>query len=442
MADGADRRQTRSEVAHWRTAVAGLADMDAVAAPDSWTAMETYLQRSVRARLEGIVAQLDTEGRTLEEKLDSGRDLADIRRGVLDLRRRYLQVETVLDFYGDAINSRTSPRLRDMLRGYDVLASDSLAALLGRVGIEPPLALVYIDTGLGAAILRAGIRLWDAGHPSPAAAVKLTRHNFYFSTSLFHETGHQVSHLTGWAPELADALRERLAPRSRELAELWAGWASEIAGDVHAFAQAGWAPVLALSNVVDGPTESVLRIRHGDPHPFPFARVMFNVALCRRWFGDGPWDDVAATWMHRHPLTRVHGEGADAARASMAALEDIADVCTRRPMAAFRGVPLSAVLDPLRVSPAALNELARQAGPSLLTSSYLRRRESLRILAILVTRAALDPSRSTEHRTNMERWLVDLGNDAVRTPTDASTAASRTTAPAASDLSLRPVRAA
>lgn len=438
MSDDADRRQSLSEVTHWRTAVAGLADMDAVASPESWTAMESYLQRRVRSRLEGIVAQLDTEGRMLQKKLDGGADLTDIRRAVLELRRRYLQVETVLDFYGDAINSRTSPRLRDLLRGYDTLAGDSLAAILGKLGIEPPLALVYIDTGLGAAILRAGIRLWDAGHPSPAAAVKLTRHNFLFSTSLFHETGHQVSHLTGWAPELADALEECLTPRSRELAQVWAGWASEIAGDVHAFVQAGWAPVLALSNVVDGPTEAVLRIRPGDPHPFAFARVMLNVALCRRWFGDGPWDAVAAAWMHRHPLNRARGDGADVARASMAALEEIADVCTRHPMAAFRGAPLSALLDPRRVSPAALETFARQAGPSLLTSSYLRRRESLRILAILVTRTALDPARSPEHRTNMERWLVDLGNDAARTPTDASTALLGT----ASDAFLSPARVA
>jgi hypothetical protein len=422
VADSADRRQAGSEVAHWRMAVAGLADMDAVAAPDAWMAMETYLQRSVRSRLEGVVAQLDTEGRALQEQLDSGYDLAGIRRGVLRLRQRYLQVETVLDFYGDAINSRTSPRLRAMLRGYDTLASDSLAAVLDRVGIAPPLALVYIDSGLGAAILRAGVRLWDSGHPSPAAAIKLTRHNFASATALFHETGHQVSHLTGWAPELADALRDRLAPRSRELADLWGSWASEIAGDAHAFAQAGWAPVLALSNVVDGPTDAVYRIRHGDPHPFPFARVMLNVALCRRWFGDGPWDAVAAAWMHRHPPGRARGEGADVVRASMAALEGIADVCTRRPMAAFRGAPLCDVLDPRRVSPAALDALARQAGPSLLTSSYLRRRDSLRILAILVTRAALDPARALEHRRAMERWVVDLGDDAARAPADAAAA--------------------
>jgi len=414
VSDDADRRQTLTEVAHWRTAVAALGDLDSVASPEAWAAMESYLQRRLRARLDGIVAQLDREARALQEKADGGGDLEDVRRAMLDLRRRYLQVETVLDFYGDAINSRTSPRLRDLLRGYDTLAGDSLAAILGKVGVEPPMTLVYIDAGLGAAVLRAGIRLWDAGHPSPAAAIKLTRHNFLYPTALFHETGHQASHLTGWAPELANALEERLTHRSAELARVWASWASEIAGDVHAFAQAGWAPVLALSNVVDGPTDGVLRLRPGDPHPFPFVRVMLNVALCRRWFGNGPWDTVAAAWMHRHQPERTRGDGAAIARASMDVLEEIADVCTLLPMTAFRGVPLCALLDPRRVSPVALDNLARQAGPSLLTSSYLRRRESLRILAILVTRIALDPARAAEHRANLEGWVIELGKDAAR----------------------------
>lgn len=413
MTDGAAGRQTEAEVAHWRLAVEALADLDVVAAPEAWGALEDYLQRSVRDRLCGVVAALTAEGQALQRMLNSGRDLADVRRGLLRLRGRYLQVETVLDFYGDAINSRTNPQLRALLRGYDTLAGDSMAAILTRVGIDPPLALVYLDRGLGAAILRAGIRLWDQGHPSPAAAIKLTRHNLSYPTALFHETGHQVGHLTGWNAELASALSERLTRHSRELADAWQGWASEIAADVHAFAQAGWAPVAGLVNVVDGPTSAVYRIRFGNPHPFPFIRVMFNVALCRSWYGAGPWNDVAAAWAHRHPPESVMGDVGALTRASLAALDEVVDVCTRQPMTAFGGVPLCALLDPRRVSPAALESLARQAGPSLLTSSYLRRREPLRILAFLATRAVVDPARAAEHRARLLSWVSALGADAT-----------------------------
>ena len=182
---------------------------------------------------------------------------------------------------------------------------------------------------------------------------------------------------------------------------------------MHAFAQAGWAPVTALANVVDGTTSAVYRIRFGDPHPFPFLRVMFNVELCRRWFGAGPWDDLAAAWRQRHPPERAAGEAGALTRASLAALPDLVDVCTRQPMTAFGGVPLSALLDPRRVSPAALESLARQAGPSLLSSAYLRRREPLRILAHLSTRAVLDPAAAADHQARLLAWVTGLGADAA-----------------------------
>lgn len=412
MTEAAAARHTAAEVAHWRLAVESLADLDAVAAPEAWASLEEYLQRSIRERLAGVVVSLTQEARALERMTTSGRDTGAIRRGVLLLRHRYLQAETVLDFYGDAINTRTNPTMRALLRGYDTLAGDSMAASLVPLGIQAPPALVYLDKGLGAAILRAGVRLWDQAHPSPAAAIKLTRHNLSYPTALLHETGHQVGHLTGWNTELADALHAALAPRSTEVAELWRSWASEIAADVHAFAQAGAAPVFALANVVDGSSAEVYRIRYGDPHPFAWIRVMFNVALCQSWFGAGPWDDVAQVWWQRHPPQAAGREVGEVARVSIAALGDIVDVCTRRPMRAFRDAPLSAVLDPRHVHPTSLQALERQAGGSLLASSYLRRRDSVRILALLATRAVLDAPRADQHRGRLRAWVSDLGADA------------------------------
>lgn len=416
MADEAVLRQTEAEVAHWRLAVEALADLDTVAAPEAWASLEGYLQARVRDRLTAVVAALSAEAHGLELLLHTGQDIQETRRRLLRLRRRYLQVETVLDFFGDAVNSRTNPRLRALLRGYDTLAGDSLAAVLTRVGIAPPLALVYVDRGLGAAILRAGVRLWDQQHPSPAAAIKLTRHNLSYPTALLHETGHQVGHLTGWNTELAAALSRLLSTRSSALAAAWQGWASEIAADVHAFVQAGWAPVAALANVVDGTTRDVYRIRFGDPHPFPAVRVWFNVAMCRSWYGEGPWDDLASAWLRRHPPTAAAGEAGELARASLTALTDIVDVCTRAPMAAFGGVPLAAVVDPRRVAPPQLDRLAREAGPSLTRSAYLRRREPLRILSYLATRAVAEPSQAGVHRARLVQWVADLGADVATQP--------------------------
>jgi hypothetical protein len=411
--EDAAARQTVAEVAHWLLAAQGLADLDDAAAPEAWAGLESYLQRGLRDRMSAMVAALVAEARAVQRLAANDADPTVARAGVLRLRQRYLQAETVLDFFGDAINSRSNPALRGVLRGLDALAGDSMAAVLGPLGIDGPPALVYVDKGLGASILRAGIRLWDQAHPSPAAAIKLTRHNLSHPTAILHETGHQVAHLTGWTDELADALYDVLAPRSVDVAQLWRSWASEVVADVYAFALAGWAPVFALSTVVDGTTAEVFRIKYGDPHPFGWIRVLFNVALCRSWYGTGPWDDVAGAWWQRHPVAAAEPEAREVARVSVDALADLVDVCTRRPLRALRGAPLSRVIDPRAVSPDRLRELERQAGGTLLTSSYLRRRHSLPLFALLSTRAVLDPANADAHRIRLRAWLRDVGADAV-----------------------------
>jgi hypothetical protein len=417
QSEAALREQTAQEALHWRLAAESLADLDTVAAPEAWASIEVYLRHRVRDRLSAIVAGLVAESVVVERKVAAGGDVADVRRDVLRLRSRYLQCETVLDFFGDAINTRTNGVMRDLLRGFDVLASDSIARTLEPLGIDAPPALVYVDKGLGAAILRAGVRLWDSSHPSPAAAIKLTRHNLSFPTALLHETGHQVAHLTGWASELSDLLRARLNALSREVAELWASWSGEIAADVHAFAQAGWTPVFALANVVDGATVQVYRDVPGDPHPYPFIRVMFNVALCRAWFGPGPWDRLATAWVSRHPAVKADGGVGDVTRVSVAALRDIVDVCTRVPMNAFHGQSITGVLDPRRVAPGALSEFAIATGDALTTSNYLRRRDPLRVFAALAGRSVTDPAHGAEHAVALRRWISDLGSDHLTAPT-------------------------
>jgi hypothetical protein len=401
------------EIAHWRFACDALADLDAVASPAAWASLEEYLRMRVRDRLAAAVAELSREAASVAGGLVRGDAPADVRRRLLRLRRHYLQVETVLDFYGDAVASRTNPTLAAILRGLDVIAADSLERMLRPLGIPAPIAMVYLDKGLGAAILRADVRLWDRTSLSPVAAIKLTRHNLWCPTALLHETGHQFAHLTGWTGELAECLARALAPRSAELASVWRGWASEVAADVHAFAQAGWAPLAPLANVVDGSTSVVYRMIPSDPHPFPWIRVMFNAALCRSWFGAGPWDRLAAAWARRHPPANAPADVGGLARLSVAAFDDIVDICTRRPMQAFGGRPLYALADPSRVSPSALDALAGQAGPALLTSQYLARRDSLAILAWLSARPTTDLKNATAHRKTLQGWLATLSAEPI-----------------------------
>ncbi|MFI5527478.1 hypothetical protein ACIA8O_02870 [Kitasatospora sp. NPDC051853] len=408
-----ERAALAAELNHWRRAARSLGDLELVAAPAAWAALESYLGLGLRTALHASAARVVAQVAAVSSALAAagGPDgLARVRQGLLTVRRRYVQAETVVDFYGDAVNTRTNPRLGAVLRGLDALAVDSMERVLRPLSLDVPPVLTYLDKGLGASILKSGVRLWDSSL-SPAAAIKITRHNLWQPTSLLHEVGHQVSHLTGWSAELGAALHAVLAPVSAFAADLWRGWASELAADVYAFALLGYAPVTALATVVDGPTRAVFRMPFGDPHPFGWLRVQFNAALCRSWYGPGPWDGLAAGWAARHRLRDAPPEAAEAARLSLPVLPALADVCTRAPMRAFGGVPLSALADPRRVAPAELERLAHRAGDSLYTSSYLQRLEPLRILAWTVLRgtAAGGTGGRDTAGTEIETWLGRLG---------------------------------
>ncbi|MFC5139701.1 hypothetical protein ACFPK1_15780 [Actinomycetospora rhizophila] len=405
------RAQLAAELRHWRLAAHELGDLEMVAAPAAWAGLEAYLGTGVRAALTASARSVARRADQLDAQLSAGAaDLPRLRGRVLALRQAYVRAETVVDFFGDAVNTRTNPRLAEVLRGLDLLAVDAMERVLGPLGIPVPPVLVYLDKGLGASILRSGVRLWDAS-VSPAAAVKITRHNLLRPTSLLHECGHQIAHLTGWTDELGRTLHDVLAPASPVAAETWQGWAGEVAADVVAFVLTGYAPVPALADVVDGTTDAVYRMPPGDPHPFGLLRVLFNAALCRSWYGTGPWDDLARTWMHRHPLHAAPAEAALVTRASTPLLPQIVEACTATSMRAFGDRPLAALVDPRRVAPAELRRFADSAGPALYTSTYLQRLEPMRVLAWTVLRT-LHADDAAD--VDLEGWLRRLGRD--RTP--------------------------
>jgi hypothetical protein len=397
------------EARHWRRACAALGDLEVGASVAAWKELESYLGESVRASLTAQTKRLTAQADRLLFALEAAQTAAELstaRSELLTLRRRYTRAEAIVDFYCEAVNTRTSPRLAAVLRGLDTLAVHSMDQVLRPLGIDSPPVLTYLDKGMGASILRAGARLWDASL-SPAAAIKIVRHNLWQPTSLVHETGHQVAHLTGWVTELAAALHSALAPQSQLAADAWHSWTSEVAADVYAFALLGYAPVPALATVVDGPARAVFRMHIGDPHPVSMLRVQFNVALCRSWFGAGPWDALGARWLARYPLKQAPSDVASVIRESMPLLPAIVDICTRVPMHAFHGAALSTLADPRRLAPAELNRLAERAGASLYTSSYLQRQEPMRILALTALRGLDSKTAPTE----METWLRRVGGD-------------------------------
>jgi hypothetical protein len=407
------RIQVARQVAHWRAAVVALDDLGNFASPDAWNGLERYLGQALQANLRAGVDRLRRDGDVLAAELraaDTADELEIVRRHVVRFRGRFLRVETGLEFYGAAVNDRSSPKLGALLAACDILAGRALEPVLTPLGRAVPPILSYLDSGLGASVLRAGLRLWDGRTLSAAAAIKLTRHNLNGRpTALLHEAGHQMAFMLGWNEELAAAFRAELRD-DPELAEAWSGWSSEIAGDCMGFVHAGYAAVAALHDVIAGESASVYAMRPLDPHPVAHLRVLLGVAMATRFFGEGPWTGLGRAWLVAHPVRQAPADVRPLIERSIPRLPRIVEVCLVDPMKAFGGRPLTALVDPLRVRPDALAALAHEGGASLGRSSHWLWSESLRLLALSGFRLATEPDRAPEIAAEFESWMLRLGS--------------------------------
>lgn len=396
------------QLAHWVAAARSFLDAEEFASRQAWESVEQQIGLPVRRQLGAVVDDLLRSGRASTEVVRGARAdpalLPRAQAAVLRFRRLYLTVETTLDFFGQAVNSRTSPTLREALRTLDQLAHQSIDVTLRPLGLPVPPVLTYLGDGLGASIIRAGIRLWAPGTVNPVAAIKIVRHNLYRPTSLFHETGHQVAHLTGWNDALRDGLGTTLVD-DPPLRSMWQPWSSEIAADVYAFALTGYASVAALYDVV-ADDRTILRWPLGDPHPVGWLRTLLGCALCRQVYGPGPWDGLEQAMLTAHPANRAEQSTVPLLLRSQARMAQLARLCLDLRVPGFRDRPVHAVVDPLRVSPAALGELERTAGAALWTSPHWKRTEGIRIVALAGLREAERPDRTGEWTERSRAWIT------------------------------------
>lgn len=408
----ADNTQTERQVAHWVLGASRL-NLDDLASQVAWGHLERYLGLSLREHLNGVIRRLNREASSLEalhRAAQSPGACGEVRRKLLAFRHQYLRTETTLDFFADAINGRTNPHVAALLRACDTYAHRGMAQILDQIDKPTPVALTYIDKGLGASILKAGLRLWDGGEACPVAAIKIVRHNLLRPTSLVHEIGHQVAHIAQWTDELAFTLSRGLkALGAGELAEVWAGWTSEIAADAFAFAHTGYASVAALHDVVAGDLATVFRNSPGDPHPISYLRVLLGVEMCRYFYGAGPWDELAVSWLALHSLERAPSDTRQIAADSLPLLKTIVRLTLDTPMRAFKGRALRALIQPERVSPTALNELHKKIGAALFTSAHWLWSEPLRILALTGLQLAVRPHELKNTLALQEQSMLRLG---------------------------------
>jgi hypothetical protein len=410
------RRHVLRQLNHWEGAAERLDDFEATASTAAWAGLERYVGVTLREELKNARDQLKREAAVVRATFNAARSRLDIER-VADqlarLRDRYLQTELLVDFYVDAVRSRQNPEVGTQLRACDIMAERAIGGALQALGRRPPPIMTYFKPGIGASILRIGTPLWD-GSLSMVAAIKLTWHNRLRPTALLHECGHQVAGLTGWNDAFADALRTQLVRAGSEIAEQIALWASEIAADSFAFAHAGYAAVAALSDVVSGRSAQVFRLLVSDVHPIAYLRVMLGVEMCRRFYGMGHWDELAAAWQEIHPLSEAPSLTTGLVTAIMPLLPRVVDLALLTQLSCFGGRRLTDLVDPQRVAPAALRQMQWEAGPAAFTSSHWIWTECLRLTALSGLRYAIEPEAGRDILKQQEEWMVRLGNMTVR----------------------------
>lgn len=398
----------KRQIAHWLASAKTFRDAEEFASLEAWRSVERQTGTPLRKHLDRVVEELIELGEATSALVDKACAdpplAAKAAAAVQRFRRRYGQVDTTLDFLGDAVNSRTSPVLRVALSTLDHLAVASMTPSLKKAGKPVPQVLVYQDKGTGASILRAGVRLWAPGAVMPVAAIKIVRHNLYRPTSLFHESGHQVAHLTGWTEGTRAAIARTLAG-DRGLAAMWTPWASEIVADVFAFLHTGYASIAALYDVV-GDASTILRWPVGDPHPVGWLRASLGCEWSRQCFGvEGPWNQLQQAMIAHFPISSAEPDLQPLLERSMAAMPAIARACLEAPVPALGGAPMTTIHDPARVSPAALAALEQAAGPALWTSPHWRQAEGIRIVALAGLREAERPESASHWIERARGWL-------------------------------------
>lgn len=406
------KQQLSRQLVHWQQATEKLAVLENLASASAWQGIEYSLGLKLKNNLLKSVSLLRAKGFQIERLMaekDSDEDLGQVKMSIIAFREQYLRTETTLHFFTDAINSRTSENISSLLRACDMLCLKSMNGLLKQLGMEAPPVLTYVDNGLGASILKAGLRLWDGGTISPVAVIKVTQHNLFRPTAIIHETGHQIAHILDWNDELAKTLYEGLRHDSALVAEVCAAWASEIAADAFAFVYTGYAAVTALHDVLSGNDLFVFHYNPDAPHPISYLRVLLNIEMCKLCFNYGAWNDMENAWKANYDTQQYPFTSLKIINETLPLLRKIAKLVLLSRQRAFKNQAIVDLIDPQRVSPEALQKLEMRAGEGLYISPQWTD-ESLRILALTGYKIATQNHSLSAIYQLQEQWMNRIGN--------------------------------
>lgn len=133
--------QLARQISHWTMAALRLGDLDDLASASAWNSLERYLGLVLRQNLAVAVERLQRQATALQVQWSAARTPDDVNRvqqNLLEFRQQYLRTEKLLDFYADALNTRTNPSIAALLRACDLLARRSMSELLDKLGLTTP----------------------------------------------------------------------------------------------------------------------------------------------------------------------------------------------------------------------------------------------------------------------------------------------------------------
>ena len=338
-------------------------------------------------------------------------DLLILQHNIQDLSNRYFLSEKVFDYYVDLLHTRSEKGMGKILKGCDQIATASLKLALERLGYEVPHVICHLDAGQGAAIIAAGIYLWDY-QLNPAALIKVVRVAIPFPrlTSILHECGHQVAKMTGWNEELAAVLYSSIisAGYSKELAKHWSSCASELAADFYSLSQSNFASVVGLSEVLLGSANTMFTFIDNDPHPIGWSRIMLGIAACRTVLGGGPWNDYDRALDTLFPLEMAQPKSAKIIMESQPLLGFLCKTILNTKMDCFSGRSLIEILPWDRVSPTSIKNFLNKDQSDFSASPDVLMKNPILVLTCF-RYIQMFGGRSQKWLTDkMRNWLISL----------------------------------
>ncbi len=392
---------------HWKLASERLLKVEDLASPNAWYGIDNTIANTLISSFRASINQVLSQANSLISSIEKG-EVKDLHKQIIRLKNNYIRTEQTIHYYSFALNSRVNPKVASLLRACDLLCKKSMDELLRPLGKQSPYVLTFLDKGVGASILKAGLRLWD-GNVSPVAAIKITQHNLFRPTSIIHETGHQVAHILGWVEEVKIVINEELKNVGRHVVRIYSSWSSEMVADAFAFAHTGYASVSALHDVISGSKDSVFNFNEFDPHPISYIRLLINTAMCSISYGSGPWDELEFIFKELYDLKTSTNVNKGIIESCSQHVVKIANILLKHKFACFGNNSLSAIINPIRVSPTELHRMELIGGSAIWTSHSWLTREPIRLLSLNGLKIATSTNDPSKLYQLQENWMTKLG---------------------------------